>query len=114
MIVDDQLGIQLLLEEIVKSTGHQAIIAGNGKEALDMIEKEFPDLLIVDYKLPIIDGFRLISQLEETGIFIPTILMSGLADEIAEKAEKMQSVQYIFAKPFDIDVARTQINRLLG
>ncbi|MBM7571253.1 response regulator [Aquibacillus albus] len=113
MIVDDQLGIRLLLEEIIKNEGHQVISAENAKEALDLLEDSNPDLLLVDYKLPIMDGHALLKHLEEQGKIIPTILMSGLADEAAKKTEGCQLVKEVFAKPFNIEDARKQINQLL-
>ncbi|MCT2538287.1 response regulator [Aquibacillus koreensis] len=113
MIVDDQIGIRLLLEEIIKSEGHAVTACENGKEAFDKINKEAPDLLVVDYKLPIMDGYALIKSLEEQGTNIPTILMSGLADEASKKCEGLSTVKNIFAKPFNVEDARETINRLL-
>ncbi|MDL4839172.1 response regulator [Aquibacillus rhizosphaerae] len=113
MIVDDQLGIRLLLEEIIKSEGHSVFTAENGKEALDKIEQTKPDLLLIDFKLPIMDGHTLIQQLEQQDIRIPTILMSGLADEAAKKCEGLETVKQVFAKPFNVEEARRHINRLL-
>ncbi|MDC3416789.1 response regulator [Aquibacillus salsiterrae] len=113
MIVDDQLGIRLLLEEIVKSDGHEVVSLENAKEALDTLQTTNPDLLIVDFKLPIMDGHALIAKLEEQGKYIPTILMSGLADEAAKKVEGSKIVKEVFAKPFNIEDARRTINRLL-
>jgi two-component system, response regulator, stage 0 sporulation protein F len=113
MIVDDQLGIRLLLEEIIKSEGHKVVTAENGKEALDKILENEPDLLIVDFKLPIMDGHKLLSELEAQGKEIPTILMSGLAEEAAKKTAGIKSIKKVFAKPFNIDDARQHIKELL-
>lgn len=113
MIVDDQLGIRLLLEEIIKSEGHKVISAENGKEALKILEKSNPDLMLVDFKLPVMDGHALLKHLEDQGRIIPTILMSGLADEAAKKTEGLTIVKDIFAKPFNVDDARQQINQML-
>nr|WP_255639702.1 response regulator [Aquibacillus saliphilus] len=113
MIVDDQLGIRLLLEEIVKSEGYQVVSAENGKQALEKISMKKPDLLIVDFKLPIIDGHELLRQLEQQELQIPAILMSGMAEVAAEKIKDLKMVKEIFAKPFDIEHVRKQIHRLL-
>ncbi|WP_186576540.1 response regulator [Aquibacillus kalidii] len=113
MIVDDQLGIRLLLEEIIKSEGHKVVTAENGKEALDKIQEVEPDLLLVDFKLPIMDGHTLLQTLEDQGTTIPTILMSGLAEEAAKKTENIKCIKKVFAKPFNIDDARQDIQNLL-
>ncbi|MRH43987.1 response regulator [Aquibacillus halophilus] len=114
MIVDDQLGIRLLLEEIVKGEGYQVVTAENGKEALDKIEKSKPDLLIIDFKLPIMDGFAVLNHLDQLGEKIPAIIMSGLAEEAAAKVKDLPMVKEVFAKPFDVEDARKHINRLLN
>ena len=114
MIVDDQPGIRLLLEEVIKNEGYETVTAENGKEALDKIIERSPDLLIVDYKLPIINALELLALLQEKGIEVPTILMSGLAEELTEKKIEIPMVREIFAKPFNIEDARRHVNRILA
>lgn len=113
LIVDDQLGIRLLLEEIVKSEGYQVFSCANGKEALAFIEQTPPDLMLIDLRLPIIDGAAIIEKLEADQNFIPTIMMSGLAEEAKRKTKEFSSVKEIFSKPFNIEDAKYHINRLL-
>ncbi|WP_053218121.1 response regulator [Virgibacillus senegalensis] len=114
MIVDDQPGIRLLLEEILKMEGYDIKTAENGKEALDKIIDDPPDLLLLDYKLPIMDASALLHQLEDKGIKVPAILMSGLAEQIEGKKKEFTMVEEIFAKPFNIDDARERVNRILA
>lgn len=114
MIVDDQIGIRLLLEEIIRSEGYQVVVAENGKEALDKITDDVPDLLIVDFKLPIMDGYAVLENLEQKNLHIPTIIMSGLSEEASKKTEKFDMVECVFAKPFDIEEARNTVNKLLS
>ncbi|QDP41685.1 response regulator [Radiobacillus deserti] len=113
MIVDDQMGIRLLLEEVVKAAGHDVMTAENGKEALDKMKGKRPDLLLIDYKLPIMDGPTLLSHLEEQGQIIPAIMMSGLVEEAMVHKERFENVKEVFAKPFNVEEARDHINRLL-
>ena len=111
MIVDDQLGIRLLLEEIVKSEGHQVMTAENGKAAVDKITTQKPDLLLIDYRLPIMDGVMVLNKLQEQNIHIPTIFMSGLADEAAEKIGGLEMVIKVLAKPFNVEDVRSIIKK---
>ncbi|WP_112182217.1 MULTISPECIES: response regulator [Paraliobacillus] len=113
LIVDDQLGIRLLLEEIVKGEGYKAISCANGQQALDFVEQAPPDLIVIDFRLPIIDGATVIEKLEESGKYIPTIMMSGLAEQAKNKTKDFSSVKEVFSKPFNIEDARFHINRLL-
>lgn len=113
LIVEDQAGIRFLLEEIIRNDGHHVSSYMNGYEALVDIEKGLPDLLILDYHLPIINGGEIVKQLESKGYLIPTILMSGLIDDVRKKTLDLKSVKAYFGKPFDVFDVIKQINALL-
>ncbi|UOQ87096.1 response regulator [Gracilibacillus salinarum] len=114
LVVDDQIGIRLLLEEVIQQEGYQVELALNGKEALDKVTESKPDLMMLDYKLPIIDGSKLVKQLEEQGIMIPTIIMSGLPEKAKEDVENLQSVKETIGKPFQLNDIRELVNRMLS
>lgn len=102
LVVDDQPGIRLLLQEVLTSEGYQVILASTGKEALEKnLQAQF-DLIILDYKLPIINGNEVLVRLEKEGIHTPVILMSGMAETIQTEIEGIKSIQKIIAKPFNI------------
>ncbi|MBU5594844.1 response regulator [Amphibacillus sp. MSJ-3] len=113
LIVDDQRGIRFLLEEIIRSEGYRVRSCENGIQAFAEIERGEPDLIIVDYQLPIKNGAEIIKELESKGYLIPTIVMSGLIEEVKEVTAELQSVKDYFSKPFDIVKAKEQINYLL-
>ncbi|WP_440897907.1 response regulator [Amphibacillus sp. Q70] len=114
LIVDDQRGIRFLLEEIIRSEGYQVKSCESGRQALEEIEQDEPDLLIIDYQLPIENGAEIITKLERKGYSIPVILMSGLIEEVKKETAELQSVKAYFSKPFDIIKAKEQINNLLN
>lgn len=113
LIVDDQRGIRFLLEEIIRSEGYQVKSCENGIQALEEVEQDQPDLLIIDYQLPIKNGAEVISELEKKGYSIPVIVMSGLIEDVKKETTKLQSVKAYFSKPFNIIKAKEQINSLL-
>ncbi|MFC4024943.1 response regulator [Oceanobacillus longus] len=102
LVVDDQPGIRLLLNDILTSEGYRVSLAKTGKEALDKINQKSFDLMILDYKLPIIDGKEVLNILEKEKIDISVILMSGMAENIREEIEKNNLVKKVIAKPFNI------------
>lgn len=102
LVVDDQPGIRLLLTDILTSEGHRVTIASTGKEALDKIHQASFDLIILDYKLPIIDGGEVLNQLENEEIKIPVIVMSGMAESIIGEMETRRIVKNTIAKPFNV------------
>lgn len=112
-IVDDQKGIRLLLEEIIRYEGHRAKSFEDGLSAITEIEKNQPDLIIIDHQLPLKSGTEIIKILEEKGYRIPTIIMSGLIETVKSITKKTKTVKGYFGKPFNIVEAKNKINQLL-
>ncbi|WP_284140147.1 MULTISPECIES: response regulator [unclassified Virgibacillus] len=107
LIVDDEIGIRLLLEEILTNEGYAIETANTGQEALDKLMQQTFDLLLIDYKLPILDGIEVLEQLQNNDVSIPTILMSGMMESIKQEVEAIPMVKRILGKPFNvIDVCK--------
>lgn len=113
LIVDDQVGIRYLLEEILEQEGCNVELAANGKEALDKMEQVIPDLMMLDYKLPIMSSSELLIQLKQKEIQIPILVMSGLPDKAEEQMKLYACVKQIIAKPFQVNEIREIINDYL-
>ena len=103
LIVDDQYGIRLLLQEIFKKEGYEVFQAANGFQAIDIVVKDCPDLVILDMKIPGMDGVEILKRIKEINKDIKVILMTAYGElDIIEEAKKLGALQY-FPKPFDID-----------
>ncbi|MFC4402842.1 response regulator [Gracilibacillus xinjiangensis] len=113
LVVDDQIGIRLLLEEVITQEGYQVELAMNGQEALDKIDAAQPDLIMLDYKLPIIDGHALVKQLVEKEIEIPIIVMSGLPERAEEKMKHYAIVNAVIGKPFQLNEIRIMVKDII-
>lgn len=114
LIVDDQPGIRILLEEVIREEGHEVISVGTGAKALDQIKRQKPDLLLIDYKLPVLDGPAVLDRLKEQGLSIPTIMMSGLAEEAETFLQNYDFLICVLAKPFDILNVRKMVNEAVN
>lgn len=115
LVVDDQPGIRLLLTDILENEGYEVKTATNGKEALHILEESTDlDLLILDYKLPIIDGREVLQAIEEKNMQIPAIIISGLAEDMVEEAENYPFVQLIVQKPFNIKDVTAHVKGILN
>ncbi|KHE67796.1 response regulator [Halobacillus sp. BBL2006] len=102
LIVDDQAGIRLLLEEILKGEGYHTVSAKTGKQAIDIVDETEVDLVIMDYNLPVLHGREVLRELKERDFLSPVIIISGLSKENIEKEVDYAFVREIIAKPFDI------------
>ena len=65
LTVDDEEIIRNLLHSFISKKGHNSVVAGNGKEAIDCAAKEKPDIVLLDIKMPQMDGHRVCQRLRE-------------------------------------------------
>ncbi|RDY72362.1 response regulator [Halobacillus trueperi] len=113
LIVDDQPGIRLLLEEILKTEGYEIVSAKTGREACDFVEEQDMDLIIMDYNLPVMHGKEVLLYLEEMHFGSPVIIITGASKESIEKEVDFPFVTDIIAKPFDIHKLKEMVNGTL-
>jgi two-component system, response regulator, stage 0 sporulation protein F len=109
LIVDDQFGIRLLLTEIFKKDGYQVFQAKNGKEALNIIKKHRIGLILLDIKLPDIDGLEVFNIALSNGYEKHVITMSAYTDSDMISESNRLGARYHMHKPFDIDELREAV-----
>lgn len=105
LIIDDERGIRNTLREILADEGHEAEVAENGKQGLEMAQAKAYDLIFSDIKMPEMDGLELLSALkqgDETAE-IPVVMISGHGDvETAVQALKAGAYDFLL-KPLDLN-----------
>jgi len=79
LVVDDELNIRQILETRLSIRGYTVILASNGEEALDLFQKEQPNLVILDIMLPHLDGYEVCSQIRKESQ-VPIIMLTALGD----------------------------------
>jgi len=100
LILEDEPGFQLILTEHLKDAGHQVAQAWDGTEALDLIQFEAFDLLLLDNRMPGMTGLEFLQRAREQGVQTPAIVMTAYAD-IPVVVESMQLGALDFLpKPF--------------
>jgi two-component system, response regulator, stage 0 sporulation protein F len=110
LIVDDQNGIRILLMEVFNSEGYTTYQAANGKLALDIVRKESPDLVLLDMKIPGMDGLEILKHLKEIDPAIKVIMMTAYGElDMIKEATNLGALMH-FTKPFDIDEMRVAVN----
>lgn len=114
LVVDDQYGIRLLLQEVFSKENVHIFQASNGKQALDIIQTEKPDLILLDMKMPGMDGLELLRRLRKFNTQAKVIMMTayGELDMVAE-ASRLGALTH-FTKPFDIEELRTEVLKQLA
>jgi CheY-like chemotaxis protein len=116
LIVEDVPDILRLLEETLKFKGYNAVTARNGQEALDLIQRERPTLIITDIMMPKLDGFGLVHRLRlnpETRD-IPVIFLTATYVALEDKAFALNiGVTRFIEKPVNFEKFLETIDQLL-
>jgi two-component system response regulator (stage 0 sporulation protein F) len=106
LIVDDQFGIRILLNEVLHKEGYDTFQAANGVQALDIVTKHSPDLVLLDMKIPGMDGIEILRRMKQMDEDIRVIIMTAYGElDMIQKAKDLGAITH-FAKPFDIDDIR--------
>ncbi|MCF2717144.1 response regulator transcription factor [Paenibacillus sp. UKAQ_18] len=115
VIVDDEPKLRQGLQTLIPWESLGFIVtatAANGKEALGVIEEKAPDVVIVDIRMPVMDGLQLIEHLRSSGHHLHFMILSGYADfEYAKQAIKYGVFGYL-VKPVDIDEMSSSLKRI--
>ena len=114
LIVDDEPSIVQSLKGLLSDEGFEVMTAPNGYEALKAIERESPDLVLLDIWMPGIDGIETLKEIKANNPFIQVIVITGHGNvETAVKATKLGAFDLI-EKPLSIDKVIVGINNALN
>ena len=113
LVVDDEAHICDLFHKVLSKEGHEVSIASNGKKALEITKKERPNLVLLDLKLPDIDGIEVLRQLKKIRKDIMVIMITAYGTvKTAREAMKLGAYDYI-SKPFTLTKVENLIKKAL-
>ena len=113
LVVDDEPSVRSLLHSVLKKEGYQVITAGNGEEALSFFKKAPPDLILLDVRMPLLDGIETFKKIRAESKDALVIMMTAYATiETAVQAMKMGAFDYL-VKPFNIEEITVVIKKAL-
>jgi CheY-like chemotaxis protein len=116
LVVDDSTTNIVLLEAILTEKGYQIETALNAREAFMRIEKQIPDLILLDLLMPKISGFDFLEQLRqnENTRKTPVIVISAINtdDENTRKINDLEAVDFL-RKPIDIQYLVKRVQEIL-
>lgn len=113
LVVDDEKAIRWSLGEALRNIGYEVEEAENGKKALGLFQDEPFDLVILDLKLPDIDGLQVLKKIKEIEQELPVIMMTAYG-EVETAVEAIKSGAYDFMqKPFQLEKMKIEIKNAL-
>jgi DNA-binding NtrC family response regulator len=103
LLVDDEDTIRLFLEKTLRDEGYEALTAATGEEALDLTRSELPDLILLDLKLPDINGIEVLQRVKEEVPEVCVIMLTAFGDiETAVSAIKKGAFDFV-SKPVNLE-----------
>lgn len=113
LIVDDQYGIRILLTVVLQKEGYTTFQAANGFQAIDITKEQAPDLVLLDMKIPGMDGIEILKRLKQHDETIKVIIMTAYGElDMIQEAKDLGALTH-FAKPFDIDEIRKVVREYI-
>lgn len=114
LVVDDEFGVAEVLNAILSDEGYRVITATNGRQALTRIAEQRPDLVLLDYMMPVLDGVAVLRALsaDPAAQDLPIVVMSALPEEAISSETKRYAA--FLRKPFRIKTVLTAVANALS
>ncbi len=113
LVVDDSPTVRKIMGRIMHSLGFEVREAGDGREALEACERSMPELVMLDWNMPVMDGLTFLQHLRRTpGGDRPVVILCTTVCELPniEKALENGANEYIM-KPFDAELVRLKLEQ---
>jgi CheY-like chemotaxis protein len=115
MIIENDISNRILIERVLSTRGYRCITASNGREALDLLDYEFVDLILTDLSMPVLDGYRTTQLIRARPSMsqVPIVAVTAFAlSEEGEAARQIGCTEYL-TKPFKPKQLLEVVERLL-
>jgi two-component system response regulator PilR (NtrC family) len=113
LIVDDEPSMREMLRIVLRRDGYDVTVAANGKQAIDILQRERIDLLLSDIRMPDLSGVDVLRAAKETNRDLVAFMMTAFAStDTAVEAMRLGAADY-FTKPFSMDEMRLKVRQQL-
>jgi len=115
LVVDDELDLLHLMKRILEGAGYEVITAERGTDCLLLVQREQPDLILLDVRLPDMDGYQILERLksDQTTHHIPVVMLTSLNQGPDFQKALEKGVDWYITKPFEPEHILKRVNNLL-
>ena len=112
LAIDDENDVLLIIKTALSSEGEDVLTASNGFDGLALAEDEQPDLILLDLKMPEMDGMEVLEKLRENEKTrdIPVIILTGISEKNKIREALNEGITYYIVKPFECQDLLSKIN----
>jgi len=113
LVIDDEQGIRNLLDMLLSRKGYDVVLADGGRKGLELILRERPDVVVLDLKMPEMDGVAVLQQIRRLNSDQPVIILTGAATPEREQQVRALGVTEFVEKEFSLHRLGDALKRLL-
>ena len=114
LVIDDEQSIRNLLDTILRRKGYDVVLADSGRQGLELFRRERPDVIVLDLKMPEMDGLTVLQQIKNLDPGKPVIILTGAGTAEAEKQVRALGVTEYVEKEFSLHLLGDSLKRLLN
>jgi CheY-like chemotaxis protein len=114
LVIDDEQGIRNLLDTLLRRKGYDVVLAESGRQGLELFRRERPDVIVLDLKMPEMDGLTVLRQIKNLDPGKPVIILTGAGTAEAERQVRALGVTEYVEKEFSLHLLGDSLKRLLN
>jgi len=100
LVIDDEPSIRSLLDTLLRRKGYDVVLADSGRKGLELFRREHPDVIVLDLKMPEMDGLTVLRQIHSLDPKKPVIILTGAGNTEAEQQVRALGVTEYVEKEF--------------
>ena len=113
LVIDDESGIRDLLDTLLSRKGYDVILTDSGQKGLEVFRRARPDVVVLDLKMPGMDGLTVLQQVRSLNPTQPVIMLTGAGTPEAELQARALGVTEFVEKAFSLHLLGDSLKRLL-
>ena len=114
LVIDDEPGIRDLLDTLLCRKGYAVVLAESGRKGLELFRREHPDVIILDMKMPGMDGLTVLQEIHRLDPRQPVIVLTGAGTAEMEQQVRALGVTEFVEKEFSLDHLGDSLKRILN
>jgi DNA-binding response OmpR family regulator len=116
LVVDDEASVRHLLQVMLATEGYEPLLAANGAEGLQVAHEHLPDLVILDWMMPVLDGLATLQALrnDPATTHLPVVMLTARQGDNAMAQAMVHGADFYITKPFDAEEMLAVVRRFVS
>jgi DNA-binding response OmpR family regulator len=113
LVIDDEPRVRNLIDMVLSRDGYEVILADNGVKGLELYRLEHPDVILLDLRMPQLDGIAVLKEIRRLDLQQPVVVLTGDTDPETEREVRALGISEFMIKGFSLHLLGGVLQRLL-